>query len=231
MNGKSIEFRFRYFYFKNTFSIVLTARHCIYDHDMIVTAGGSTRYFDFNAQTVSVQKSLPHGNYLLDPNGVQAYYDIGLLLLQNPLILNSYVQPIEWSNKIDFDKPVVVYGWGSINAFQNTPSHYLRAKNISLIPDNLCIEMLNKAITKCNKQIYEICGQKSACNGDSGSPVVQIVDNVRRLIGITSWLADDNINCNTAPAVFENVGYFSQWIKDGIRILLKGKVVDHENVV
>lgn len=58
--------------------------------------------------------------------------------------------------------------------------------------------------------------------GEKGGPIVQKVDNVTKLIGITSWLADDNINCDTGPAVFENVGYFSTWIKDGIRVLLKG---------
>lgn len=202
---------------------------------MYILAGRSTNYVDKNEQIVTVQKTLPHENYLLDPNGVQAYYDIGLLLLETPLNFNQYVQPIQWTNNINFEKESTIYGWGSINAFYNSPSYYLRAKNISLIPDHLCIDMLNKAITKCEKQVYEVCAEKSACNGDSGSPIVQKVDNVTKLIGIVSWLADDNINCDRAPAVFESVGYFSKWIKEGIRILMKVNVTesqeDNENVV
>lgn len=220
----------------NYFSIVLTASHCIDEHyNMFVTAGRSTKYDNENVQIVGVEKTLPHENYLLDPNGIQAYYDIGLLRLQTPLTFNEYVKPIEWTT-IDIGNPqVTIYGWGSTDAFQNRPSYYLRAKNITLISDSLCIDMLNKAITKCNKQVYELCAEKSACHGDSGSPIVQKVDNVTKLIGVTSWLADDNIDCNTGPAVFENVGYFSKWIKEGIRALMKGNVTenldDSENVV
>lgn len=201
----------------------------------MVTAGISEKYYNNYAQTVSVKKSLVHENYLLDPNGIQAYNDVGLLLLQTPLTFNLFVQPIEWTNNIDFDKSVVIYGWGSTNAFQNSPSDYLRAKNVSIIPDNLCMDLLKKAKTKCTKQVYEVCTQKGACHGDSGGPAVQIVDNVKKLIGVASWLADDNINCDTSPAVFENVGYFSGWIKDGIRVLMKENVTeqftDHENIV
>lgn len=220
------------------FSIVLTASHCIYEQHMRVLAGRRAKYDYVNVQSVGVKKTLPHEDYLLDPNGIQAYNDVGLLLLDTPLTFNQYVQPIKWTDKVDLEKPATIYGWGSIDAFINDPSEHLRSKNISLIPDNLCIELLNKAVTKCTKQVYEICAEKSACNGDSGSPLVQTVDNVTMLIGITSWLADDNINCDTAPTVFENVGHFSDWIKDGMRILLEenGKSVtenpvDNENMV
>lgn len=202
---------------------------------MTVSAGRSTKYYDSNEQTLAVQKTLPHESYWLDPNGIQAYFDIGLLLLQTPFNLNQHVQPIRWTKNIDFDKESILYGWGSTDAFVNSPSYNLRAKNISLITDDSCIEMLSKAKTKCNKQVYEVCAEKSACNGDSGSPITQKVDNVTKLIGIVSWVADDNINCNSAPAVFENVGYFSEWIKDGIRALLKINVTesqyDNENKV
>lgn len=193
----------------------------------MVIAGGSVKYFDNNAQIVGVQRKLPHENYHLDSNGVQAYNDVGLLLLQTPLIFNSHVQSIEWSSKIDFHRPVIIYGWGSTDAFENSPSNYLRAKKISLIPENVCIDMLDNAIFKYNKQIYELCAEKSACHGDSGSPAVQIVGNSTKLIGIVSWLADDKINCDTAPAVFENVGYFSEWIKNGMKNLLTANIPDN----
>lgn len=65
--------------------------------------------------------------------------------------------------------------------------------------------------------------------------LVQIVENATKLIEITSWLADDKNNYHRAPAFFENVGYFSDWIKDGIRTLLKGIVTenstDQDNIV
>lgn len=117
---------------------------------------------------MNAKKILPHEYYLLDPNGVQAYYDIGLILLQTPLTFNQYVQPIQWTNNINYEKPSTIYGWGSTDAFENTPSYYLKAKNVSLIPDNLCIDMLNTAVTKCTKQFYELCAERSACHGDSG---------------------------------------------------------------
>lgn len=202
---------------------------------MMITAGRSTLHFDVNAQNVGVQETLPHENYYLDRNGVQAYNDVGLLLLDPPFKFNSYVQPIELTNVIDFQKPVFIYGWGSTNAFHNMPFYQLRTKNTSLILENSCIDMLNKAIHKYNKQVYELCTQKSVCRGDSGSPMVQTVGDVTKLIGIGSWIADDHINCDTAPAIFENIGYFSEWIKNGIRALLKERVseniVDQENLM
>ncbi|KAG4080170.1 hypothetical protein HA402_008241 [Bradysia odoriphaga] len=215
--------------------IVLTANHCLAKNTMTVAAGRSVKYSNSNVQTVLVEKTLPHEEYSLDPNGIQAYNDVGLLLLATPLSFNKYVQPIELTSEVNFDKPATLYGWGSTDAFVNSPSFFLRARNISLIDHDLCVELLNKAVTKCTKQEYEICGEKSACNGDSGSPISQKVNNVTKLIGIVSWLADDNISCDTSPAVFESIGHFSKWIKDGMRALLKGNSTenqdDNENVV
>lgn len=213
----------------------MTATHCISDMYMMVTAGRSEKYSNKNAQSIYVKKTLPHEDYQLDPNGIQAYYDVGLLLLRTPFTFNEHVQPIEWTNNVDETIPATLYGWGSTDAFENAPSLYLRSKNISLISHNDCIKLLSKAVTKCTKQEYEICAEKSACNGDSGGPIVQTSGNVTKLIGITSWLADDNINCDTAPAVFERVGYFSTWIKDGIKSLLQENATenpdDKDNIV
>lgn len=161
----------RFFINANYCSIVLTASHCIVEqkqNNIEISVGRSTVLFDSNAQTASVQTILPHEDYTLDPNEIQPYHDVGLLLLETPLNLNQHVQPIAWTNSIDYEKPLTTYGWGSTDAFENHPSYYLQAKNVSLIPDNLCIDMLNKAITKCTKQAYEICAEKSLCYGDSG---------------------------------------------------------------
>lgn len=197
---------------------------------MQVSAGQSNTSSNVNKQIVGVERTLRHENYSLDPNGIQAYYDIGLLLLKSPLTFNKHVQPINWTNNIDFGSPVTVLGWGSTNAFQKTSSMNLRAKNVSLIADELCIDMLNKTITKCTKQIYDVCAEKSACYGDSGGGMTQKVQNVTKLVGITAWLADDNINCNTTPAVFVNVGFFSDWIAEGIANGLKHED-DDANIV
>lgn len=164
---------------------------------MTVSAGRSEKFSNQNVQTLNVRKTLPHEEYLLDPNGIQAYNDVGLLRLETPFTFNEYVQPIDWANNVDFDKPATIYGWGSTNPFLNSPSFYLRAKNISLIPDDLCIEWLNKAITKCTKQIYEICGEKSACNGDSGKKI-PIQQKLTSLLKRFSFTCNNRwTNCTT----------------------------------
>lgn len=196
--------------------------------------------FSKTLQTIDVEKTLRHENYEVDPNEIQPYYDIALLLLKKPLEFNSFVHSIEWTDQIDIDKTATIYGWGSTNAFVRTHSIYsiyLRARNISLIADNLCKEMLTKTITKVEKQIYELCGEKAVCHGDSGGSVTQVIGNVTKLIGIVSWTPDHNIDCNTGPSTFVNVGYFADWINDGIRMLMKENVTesmevgDDENLV
>lgn len=215
------------------FSVILSAAHCISSY-MMATAGGS-HLSDNTTQTVDIQSTFLHENYLQDPNGIQTYNDIGLLLLKNPFQFNSHIQRIELTNKIDFHRNVTVYGWGSTDAFVINRSEHLRAKNISLIPVDVCNKMLNEAITTCEKQIYEYCVEKSCCNGDSGGPVVQTIGNVTKLVGIISWGADDDISCDSEPHVFDSVGYFAKWIKNGIRTLLREKVSgsgdDQENFV
>lgn len=169
--------------------------------------------------SVHVQKSLVHENFLPDPNGMQAQYDIGLLLLKDELEFNSNVQPIKY-NQNDSFKNVILYGWGSEDAFVFKPSHFLLAKNMSVIAENMCIEMLSKTITENKKEFYEFCMGKSSCYGDSGGAIVEKNGNVTKLVGIMSRGADDKIDCNKAPSMAVDVGYFFEWIKDGINILL-----------
>ncbi len=211
-------------YFKNlASSIVLTAAHCASGNTSIEAGRSSILFGRRNVQRIETDKTLIHQQYSKE-NEVQSFYDICLLLLKTPLTFNQYVQPIEWTNHIDYEKPSTVYGWGATHSVNRSPFLHLRAKNISLIPDDSCIDMLSKAITKCTKQEYEFCAQNGACHGDSGGPLVQKVDNVTKLIGIVSWGADDNLSCDNEPAVYENVGYFSQWINDGIRDLMDENV-------
>lgn len=54
---------------------------------------------------------------------------------------------------------------------------------------------------------------KGSCNGDSGGPLVVTIDNVDRIIGVSSW----GIGCgNGYPDVYTNVFAYSQWIHDHI---------------
>lgn len=190
---------------------------------MTVRAGTNFVYHSKKGQTRGVEQLVPHENFRVGDNGVQAFNDIGLIKLSKPLELNSEVQVIDWAD-VSLDKQAVMFGFGYTDDVDQDPADYLRTINVTFIPEDKCVAMLAKTITKSVKEDYELCAEKCACNGDSGSPLIQMVDGVPKIVGVASWLADDLYGCNTPPAIFLKVAEFQDWITE----MLKDLEVDNK---
>ncbi|XP_063701974.1 mite allergen Der p 3-like [Culicoides brevitarsis] len=201
-------------------NIVLTAGHCARASQagfVSVTAGTNYVNSPGKGQKHYAEQLLPHANFSVGANGVQAYNDIALIKLSTPFELNSDVQPISWAN-VSLERDSVMFGFG-YNDF-HMPAQYLRAINVTFIEEPKCVEMLAKTITKSVKENYELCAEKCACNGDSGSPLIQKDENGEaKIVGIASWLADDLYGCTTPPAVFLKVAEFEDWITEKLKDL------------
>lgn len=204
-----------------TSSIILTAGHCSDSKrpdQVSVRAGTNFAFQSDKGQKRYAEQLRPHENFQVGANGVQAYNDIGLIKLSKPFEMNSDVQAIDWGN-VSLDHNAFMFGFGYTDDIDQTPADYLRTVNVSFIAEEKCKGMLANTMTKSVKESYELCAEKCACNGDSGSPLIQMVDGVPKIVGIASWLADDLYGCNTPPAVFLKVADFQDWLTEKLRDL------------
>ena len=85
--------------------------------------------------------------------------------------------------------------------------------DVPTIPLDKCQEMYSKRPGVINPSV--ICagfeeGVKDSCNGDSGGPLLQFMDGVPVLYGITSW--GDGCARSRQPGVYTRVSHFTDWI-------------------
>uniref|UniRef100_A0A336LDC8 CSON008952 protein n=1 Tax=Culicoides sonorensis TaxID=179676 RepID=A0A336LDC8_CULSO len=208
-------------------NIILTAGHCVDNRDidrLFVYAGTYNVYDTSRLFRHSVEQMLSHANFRVGDNGVQAFNDIGLIKLSKPLVMSDKIKAISWAN-VSFNVNSTLFGFGYTDDSYMSPAEFLRSTNVTLIPDAKCNKMLERTITKSIKENYELCAESCACNGDSGSPLIQIVDNEPKIVGITSWLADDLYGCRTPPAVFLKVADFNDWLLEKLKDLELDNVI------
>ncbi|XP_077983186.1 transmembrane protease serine 9-like [Glandiceps talaboti] len=104
-----------------------------------------------------------------------------------------------------------VIGWGETST--ETFSETLQEVSLQLFDDTECAKRHSHSITKNMLCAFPPNGQKGkdACKGDSGGPLMAIVEDQWTLIGLVSWgigCADPNL-----PGVYTNVLRFKEWIE------------------
>ncbi|XP_076167241.1 serine protease 1-like [Ptiloglossa arizonensis] len=202
---------------------IITAGHCVLaipSYGSFVVKAGKTnlKLTESTEQSVKVVKSFVHEKY---PGNV-APYDIALLKLEKPLKLNEAVKAIGLpaSGSIPTGTSVLS-GWGSTSKTSSV-----------VMPDTLqYVELPIITLARCKEAVEELTGPSpldptnvcsgpltggySACNGDSGGPL--IINNKGRieLVGIVSW---GIIPCGTrgAPSVYTRTSAFNDWIQNTI---------------
>ncbi|ESO12707.1 hypothetical protein HELRODRAFT_159293 [Helobdella robusta] len=142
--------------------------------------------------------------------------DLAILTLSDGLIVNDYVQPIQWISQenITLDGySCTISGWGKDES-TNHPE-VLQKVSISLISNQRCDDILSIFY---NVKTYpgHLCGYepvKGSCKGDSGGPLTCYYKEKAYLAGITSWNIMGDGVCNaTFPSVFARISYFNKWI-------------------
>ncbi|KAG9511146.1 Pre-mRNA-splicing factor ATP-dependent RNA helicase PRP16 [Fragariocoptes setiger] len=134
--------------------------------------------------------------------------------------INSVCLPIE-GKVYSEGQAVKLAGWGDTE-YHNKNSKPLRllTTDLKITNDKQCASIISKKLEKVKYQFdhYKdfICadynGQRDACQGDSGAPLLQYSDNKAVAIGIVSY----GLGCATAgaPGVYTRTSVFMPWIKD-----------------
>ncbi|XP_039311111.1 transmembrane protease serine 9 [Solenopsis invicta] len=195
---------------------ILTAGHCVLPIGKLkVFAGKHHLVNDEDTQQESdVETTYVHEKY---PGGV-APYDIAILKLKTPLVLNERVSAVKLPEQDEVRTGnVVLTGWGSTSkSILPVLPKVLQKATIPILDNKSCQEKFPEGPK--TPQIYDsqICtepvGEISACSGDSGGPLVQFDNDTPTQLGIVSWGVYP-CGVNRMPSVYTRVASYVDWIK------------------
>ncbi|KAK6640426.1 hypothetical protein RUM44_012120 [Polyplax serrata] len=117
--------------------------------------------------------------------------------VMEPVTLSRTVQLIDFPyTKNLADKKVTAKGWGRTDLNKTAMTH---TKLMNPLNDNV----------GTGKICFSGEGNCGVCFGDSGSPLLYVVDDKQYTVGVVSWSAP----CPDAvPDVFIRVSYYADWI-------------------
>lgn len=135
--------------------------------------------------------------------------DLVVVQLKDPIEFDSTKQPIpmfEIGEESKNGSTAVTAGWGNVD--QNGPkSNQLRSINMNIVDKKSCNGLWERGHGIEEGEICASGGSKSACNGDSGSPLV--INS--RLAGIAAYAT---VWCTSSPEpnVFTEIAHYREWI-------------------
>uniref|UniRef100_A0A672FTK6 Zgc:55888 n=1 Tax=Salarias fasciatus TaxID=181472 RepID=A0A672FTK6_SALFA len=159
-------------------------------------------------QLVGVSSIISHHDY----NFRTKSGDVALLRLQQPLVFNQFVRPIDlWMSPLPVSKRCTVTGWGSTQ--ENGPRmHRLQEVNVTVLPSETCNRYYSGRIRHNMFCAGKDQGGVDACQGDSGGPLSCFTGIRHELAGLVSW----GIGCGRAkrPGVYTRVQQYADWMSD-----------------
>lgn len=191
---------------------VLTAAHCTFgvrNNEVIARMGE----YDFkddgqSHEEYAVVEMKRHGHY----NRRTLANDIALLKLESAVKFNEFVKSICLpEEETDYvDENAVLAGWGNVKGGGAT-SNVLQQANLPVISNEECSKGHALPIPEFLICTGSKAGDKGACNGDSGGPLMLLDKNNRwKVIGLVSW---GRRGCNPEfPTVYTRVSYYLEWI-------------------
>jgi secreted trypsin-like serine protease len=176
----------------------------------IESKGGELIYY-------SIKSIFMHNSY----SNVTLANDLAIIEIENEFQFNDYIQPICLPDQETQGYPIVStdsYLITLTNKDDKMLKNSIQRIDMSVVNENYCSKYANQDIQVCAKALTT----KSACRGDSGSPLV--VQNrvcgynkCSVLAGITSFVLGKSTNkyeCNSLyPTFFTRVSAFVPWIK------------------
>jgi len=215
--------------------IVLTAAHCILHKScvypdcrvlsskVIIKAGNHNRFLtEVEEKDIDVSNTVIHPGYPADINS-----DIAIIKLKEPVKYSNSIQAIclpSADQKPAEHETCFVAGWGEVTEEGGSVS-VLHQSSVPVPNDTLCkmdeIWGLHANSLNYRKQICAgyLNGTGNICNGDSGSPLMCTFNGLWTQYGLA--VRKHYLGCGTAnkPAIFERVSYFSDWIREQIKLL------------
>jgi secreted trypsin-like serine protease len=203
--------------------IIITAAHCTFDKGFYwVKLGADT--LDGDAPLLEVSGTWRDTRY----SKKTITNDLGILKLTRPV---TDVKPIALPAQSQLSKVAKlnkfrIYGWGldqnnEVAKFLRTASLDLqdsaarRAYGSSFKPE---IMLASGRYIKAEK-LYA-----GGCNGDSGGPLIGMVDGRPTLVGLTSWGSAQGCD-RGKPTIFTRVSYYLKNISNGIVLASKAATV------
>uniref|UniRef100_A0A182JQT7 Peptidase S1 domain-containing protein n=1 Tax=Anopheles christyi TaxID=43041 RepID=A0A182JQT7_9DIPT len=195
---------------------ILTAAHCLEEVDTkgwfeVVAGVNNIADEESGAQRRNVTRYEQHKLY--DLQAIK--YDIGVLLLSQPLDLNRNIKTMRLATKDTlFSQQIAKFaGWGSISKTWNDiyPDKLMKVSLILRTQEDC------QAVGKVDETQLCAGGYKnvSGCTADSGGPLTVNIDDEQVQIGVLSY---GEKPCQARlPVVFSSVMYFHDWIQ-GIKM-------------
>ncbi|XP_075796837.1 ovochymase-1 isoform X2 [Pelodiscus sinensis] len=188
---------------------VLTAGHCNFSAQTDRIFLGETYLLpNIKGNSPALVKAV-HVHYNF--SGFPSSNDITLLELEKPIKLGDSVALIclpDRDEEISIDARCLTAGWGATESGKDEYSIRLQQASIPLFSNEACRSYWGQDIKNTN-----ICGGAAgatACLGDSGGPLICMVNGYYKLIGIVSWGSD---NCNPkSPTVYTRISTYRDWI-------------------
>lgn len=196
---------------------VITAAHCTKNSDgtsilpsqMSVKAGANNPYNVLDGKTYSVSQVIVHQGF----NDVTLLNDIALLKIADSINFPNAV-PIKLVTSEDVANGAIipgvmswVTGWGLTQVSPDVLPRSLQKVQLPIVSNSQAGTVWN-SIPSTDIMAGFLNGNKDACSGDSGGPMVVTIYGEYKLAGIVSW---GSPNCNTYGA-YTRVSDFETWI-------------------
>ncbi|XP_035895816.1 coagulation factor IX-like [Anopheles stephensi] len=193
-----------------TASLVLTAAHCAQDTMKLRAQAGTVwRNSKTEGQRRDIVRLLRHEQYVQD--GTAGPYDIALALVEQPFLVDGINLTVIPLLPPYYEHPAAtdVLGFGKIDHDDTLPDR-LRVVKCDLHAQNECPNQ-DAFGTFCVGS-----PGATACEGDSGGPVVGTIDGVDWLVGLISH---GKKVCGAGPFICTDVIWYRPWIEEATRNL------------
>ncbi|XP_031561881.1 elastase-1-like [Actinia tenebrosa] len=195
----------------------ITAAHCVArsnnPRDYTLSAGA--HYRQNHGVTLRVARIITHRGY--DKSHLR--HDLSLLRLSQPARLNSRVQTLCLPRQSARARPggrCYIAGWGRIDPNDlYKPSDVLKQAYMPIVDHRTCIRRNGNFVDETT--MVCVGGQgHSACNGDSGGPLMCEENGRWVLRGVASWVTKLTCPGNTY-SVYARVSEHVNWIYQNMR--------------
>ncbi|XP_074553925.1 ovochymase-1 isoform X2 [Halichoeres trimaculatus] len=138
--------------------------------------------------------------------------DLALLKLQQPLVFNEFVRPIDiWNIPLPPHRKCTITGWGSTR--ENGPRvNRLQEVNVTILPQEVCNKYYLGRMRPSMFCAGKEGGGADACQGDSGGPLSCFTGSRYELAGLVSW----GVGCGRArkPGVYTKIQQHTAWMSN-----------------